>query len=222
MHYKDVIFANKKFSLFANGELYWPGKKTLIISDLHLEKGSFFTESNQYIPPFDTTETLRNLSDFINNHPVEKIIFLGDLIHDKFAFQRMTEKSKELFFKILENIDCTLTVGNHDNISFLEDIGLTLTNEVVIDGICFSHYPSYDQRFSVFGHYHPKVKLIINARGIWVACFVLSKKRILMPSYGYYTGGLSIKDAQIQDLFDAQYEIFPLAKEKIYKLSLKK
>ena len=222
MHYKDVIFANKKFSLFANGELYWPGKKTLIISDLHLEKGSFFTESNQYIPPFDTTETLRNLSDFINNHPVEKIIFLGDLIHDKFAFQRMTEKSKELFFKILENIDCTLTVGNHDSISFLEDIGLTLTNQVIIDGICFSHYPSIDQSFSVFGHYHPKVKLIINSRGIWVACFVLNKERILMPSYGYYTGGLSIKDAQIQDLFDAQYEIFPLAKEKIYKLSLKK
>ena len=222
MHYKDVIFANKKFSLFANGELYWPGKKTLIISDLHLEKGSFFTESNQYIPPFDTTETLRNLSDFINNHPVEKIIFLGDLIHDKLALQRMTEKSKDLFFKILENIDCTLTVGNHDNISFLKDIGLTLTNEVVIDGICFSHYPSYDQRFSVFGHYHPKVKLIINSRGIWVACFVLSKKRILMPSYGYYTGGLSIKSAQIQELFDAQYEVFPLAKEKIYKLILKK
>ena len=182
MHYKDVIFANKKFSFFANGELYWPSKKTLIISDLHFEKGSFF----------------------------------------KFAFQRMTAKSKKLFFKILENIDCTLTVGNHDNISFLKDIGLTLTDKVVIDGICFSHYPSIDQRFSVFGHYHPKVKLIINARGIWVACFVLNKERILMPSYGYYTGGLSIKSAQIKKLFDAQYEIFPLAKEKIYKLSLKK
>ncbi|MDC3090705.1 hypothetical protein OA340_02240, partial [Paracoccaceae bacterium] len=79
-----------------------------------------------------------------------------------------------------------------------------------------------DQRFSVFGHYHPKVKLVINSRGIWVACFVLNKERILMPSYGYYTGGLSIKSSQIQTLFDAQYEIFPLAKEKIYKLSLKK
>ena len=174
MHYKDVIFADKKFSFFANGELYWPSKKTLIISDLHFEKGSSFTESNQYIPPFDTIETLRQLSNFINNHPVEKIIFLGDLIHDKFAFQRMTAKSKKLFFKILENIDCTLTVGNHDNISFLKDIGLTLTDKVVIDGICFSHYPSIDQRFSVFGHYHPKVKLIINARGIWVCLLYTS------------------------------------------------
>ena len=160
-------------------------------------------------------DALIQQENFINNHPVEKIIFLGDLIHDKFAFQRMTAKSKELFFKILENIDCTLTVGNHDNISFLKDIGLNLIDKVVIDGICFSHYPSINQRFSVFGHYHPKVKLIINSRGIWVACFVLNKERILMPSYGYYTGGLSIKSAQIQKLLGAQYEIFPLAKEKI-------
>ena len=207
MHYKDVIFADKKFSFFANGELYWPSKKTLIISDLHLEKGSFFSESNQYIPPFDTIETLRQLSNFINNHPVEKIIFLGDLIHDKFAFQRMTAKSKELFFKILKNIDCTLTVGNHDNISFLKDIGLTLTDKVVIDGICFSHYPSIDQRFSVFGHYHPKIKLIINARGIWVACFVLNKKRILMPSYGYYTGGHSINSTPLFEKFGSKPSI---------------
>ena len=115
-----------------------------------------------------------------------------------------------------------MCIRDSDNISFLKDIGLTLADKVVIDGICFSHYPSIDQRFSVFGHYHPKVKLVINSRGIWVACFVLNKERILMPSYGYYTGGLSIKSAQIQELFDAQYEIFPLAKEKIYKLSLKK
>ena len=85
MHYKDVIFADKKFSFFANGELYWPSKKTLIISDLHFEKGSFFNNSNQYIPPFDTIETLRKLSNFINNYSVKKIIFLGDLIHDKFG-----------------------------------------------------------------------------------------------------------------------------------------
>ena len=99
---------------------------------------------------------------------------------------------------------------------------IPLAETIVIDGICFSHHPSTDQKFSVFGHYHPKVRLKINSRGIWVACFVLNKERILMPSYGYYTGGLSIKSTQIKKLFDAQYEIFPLAKEKIYKLSLKK
>ena len=67
MNYKDVIFADKKFSFFANGELYWPSKKTLIISDLHFEKGSFFTGSNQYIPPFDTIEASESPSPLTAN-----------------------------------------------------------------------------------------------------------------------------------------------------------
>ena len=218
MHHKDIIFGGQKFSIFPNGELYWKDKKTLIISDLHFEKGSSYSESNQFIPPFDTIETLRQLTKFINAHAVESIIFLGDLIHDKLAFQRMAKKSKELFFEILENINCTLTVGNHDNLLFIKDIGLNLAENIVIDGICFSHHPSIDQKFSVFGHYHPKVRLKINSRGIWTPCFILNEERLLMPSYGYYTGGLSIKNKEIQKLFGSQHEIFPFAKKKVYKL----
>ena len=221
MHYKDVFFANQNFSIFPNGELYWQNKKTLIISDLHFEKGSFFSETRQFIPPFDTIETLRQLSKFIDDHPVEMIIFLGDLVHDKFAFQRMALEAKELFFEILKNINCTLTVGNHDDTSFLKDIGLNLTENTIIDDICFSHHPTIDKKFSVFGHYHPKVRLKINSRGIWTPCFIANKEKLLMPSYGYFTGGLSIKSLEIQKLFEPEYEIYPLTKEKVYKLAYK-
>jgi len=221
MHYKDVFFANQDFSIFPNGELYWQNKKTLIISDLHFEKGSFFSETRQFIPPFDTIETLRQLSKFIDDYPVEMIIFLGDLVHDKFAFQRMTGEAKEIFFEILKNINCTLTIGNHDDTSFLKDIGLNLTENIIIDDICFSHHPTIDKKFSVFGHYHPKVKLKINSRGIWTSCFIANKEKLLMPSYGYFTGGLSIKSLEIQKLFEPEYEVYPLTKEKVYKLAFK-
>ena len=221
MHYKDVFFANQNFSIFPNGELYWQNKKTLIISDLHFEKGSFFSETRQFIPPFDTIETLRQLSKFIDDYPVEMIIFLGDLVHDKFAFQRMTGEAKKIFFEILKNINCTLTIGNHDDASFLKDIGLNLTENIIIDDICFSHHPTIDKKFSVFGHYHPKVKLKINSRGIWTSCFIANKEKLLMPSYGYFTGGLSIKSLEIQKLFEPEYEVYPLTKEKVYKLAFK-
>ena len=222
MHYKDVFFANQNFSIFPNGELYWRNKKILIVSDLHFEKGSFFSETRQFIPPFDTIETLRQLSKFIDHYPVEMIIFLGDLIHDKFAFQRMTGEAKGIFFEILKNINCTLTVGNHDNTNFLIDIGLNLTENIIIDDICFSHYPSIDKMFSVFGHYHPKVRLKISSRGIWTSCLILNKEKLLMPSYGYFTGGLSIKSQEIQKLFESEYEIYPLTKEKVYKVAYTK
>ena len=102
MHHKDITFGGQDFSIFPSGELYWKDKKTLIISDLHFEKGSSYSESNQFIPPFDNIETLRQLTKFIDAHTVENIIFLGDLIHDKLAFQRMAKKSKELFLKYLK------------------------------------------------------------------------------------------------------------------------
>ena len=221
MNFRDVFFANQSLSIFPNGELYWQNKKTLIISDLHFEKGSFFSETRQFIPPFDTIETLMKLTKFIDDHPVDMIIFLGDLVHDKLAFQRMTEEAKELFFEILKNKNCTLTVGNHDDTSFLRDIGLNLTKNIIIDDICFSHFPTIDKKFSVFGHYHPKVRLKINSRGIWTSCFVLNNEKLLMPSYGYFTGGLSIKNLDIQKLFEPEYEIYPLTKEKVYKLAYK-
>ena len=222
MHYKDVFFANQNFSIFPNGELYWHSKNTLIISDLHFEKGSFFSETRQFIPPFDTIETLKQLTKFIDDHPVEMIIFLGDLVHDKLALQRMTREAKELFFEILKNINCFLTVGNHDDTSFLRDIGLNLTENIIIDDICFSHHPTIDKKFSVFGHYHPKVRLKINSRGIWTPCFIVNKEKLLMPSYGYFTGGLSVKSLEIQKIFKPEYEIYPLTKERVYRLTFKK
>ena len=222
MHYKDVFFADQHFSIFPNGELYWQSKKTLIISDLHFEKGSFFYESRQFVPPFDTIETLRQLTKFLADHSVETIIFLGDLVHDELAFQRMTEEARELFFEILKNINCTLTVGNHDNVSFLRNIGLNLTENIIIDNICFSHHPTIDKKFSVFGHYHPKIRLKLDSRGIWTSCFILNKEKLLMPSYGYFTGGLSIKSLEIQKLFGTKCEVYPLTKEKVYRLQLKR
>ena len=222
MHYKDVFFADQHFSIFPNGELYWQSKKTLIISDLHFEKGSFFYESRQFVPPFDTIETLRQLTKFLADHSVETIIFLGDLVHDELAFQRMTEEARELFFEILKNINCTLTVGNHDNVSFLRNIGLNLTENIIIDNICFSHHPTIDKKFSVFGHYHPTIRLKFDSREIWTSCLILNKEKLLMPSYGYFTGGLSIKSQEIQKLFESEYEIYPLTKEKVYKLAYKK
>ncbi|GIR96246.1 MAG: hypothetical protein CM15mP98_12160 [Paracoccaceae bacterium] len=40
-----------------------------------------------------------------------------------------------------------------------------------------------------------------------------------MPSFGYYTGGLSIKNKEIQKLFGSQHEIFPFAKKRSISFS---
>ena len=43
------------------GALWVDGSKTLIVSDLHLEKGSAFALRGQMLPPYDTRATLMKL-----------------------------------------------------------------------------------------------------------------------------------------------------------------
>ena len=44
------------------GALYWPEEGALIVSDLHLEKGSAFAVRGVLMPPYDTAATLEALA----------------------------------------------------------------------------------------------------------------------------------------------------------------
>ena len=37
-----------------SGALLWPERRTLVVADLHLEKGSAFAARGQLLPPYDT------------------------------------------------------------------------------------------------------------------------------------------------------------------------
>ena len=44
-----------------SGALLWPTRRTLVVADLHLEKGSAFAARGQLLPPYDTRATLERL-----------------------------------------------------------------------------------------------------------------------------------------------------------------
>lgn len=44
-----------------SGALWLEAERTLVVADLHLEKGSSYAARGQMLPPYDTRETLRRL-----------------------------------------------------------------------------------------------------------------------------------------------------------------
>ena len=80
---KTINFNNHKFQISVDGILFWFDKQIAIISDLHLEKGSSFGPSGQFLPPYDSEETLTKLLNTIDKFNIAKIILLGDTFHDK-------------------------------------------------------------------------------------------------------------------------------------------
>ena len=64
---KTIIFNNHKFQINKDGILFWFDKQIAIISDLHLEKGSSFGRSGQFLPPYDSEETITKLFKYFKD-----------------------------------------------------------------------------------------------------------------------------------------------------------
>ncbi|HEY9567121.1 MAG TPA: phosphoesterase, partial [Thalassobaculum sp.] len=60
-----------------DGVLVWPARRTLVVADLHLEKGSGFARRGVLLPPYDSAATLARLGDTIARHAPERVIALG-------------------------------------------------------------------------------------------------------------------------------------------------
>ena len=45
-----------------SGALFWEEQRLLVVSDLHLEKGSSFAARGVLLPPYDTAATLSRLT----------------------------------------------------------------------------------------------------------------------------------------------------------------
>ena len=65
------------------GGLYLPETGTLVVSDLHLEKGAAFARRGIMLPPYDTVATLNILSAVITRYDPKLVISLGDNFHDR-------------------------------------------------------------------------------------------------------------------------------------------
>ena len=75
---QHLAICGKSFRAHMSGALYWPAEDALIVSDLHLEKGSAFAALGQMLPPYDTRETLSKLAALIDRYQPETVIALGD------------------------------------------------------------------------------------------------------------------------------------------------
>ncbi|MEM8824662.1 MAG: metallophosphoesterase, partial [Pseudomonadota bacterium] len=69
--------------------------------------------------------------------------------------------------------------------------------------ITFRHIATDDGNYEVSGHYHPKAALQVKGRQISRPCFLHDARRLILPAYGTYTGGLKSHDPALTQLMAA-------------------
>ena len=214
---KVINFNNHEFKINNDGVLFWLEKKIAIVSDLHLEKGSSFASLGQFIPPYDSEETLKKLINFLKTHEVQTIILLGDTFHDRGALNRMSSKVKSIFDSLVENYEIIFVLGNHEN--KMKSAFIKFYERYIVDDIHFLHEAVLEKKYQISGHFHPVASLKINSKQITEKCLIHSENHIIMPAFGEFTGGLNINNPVFKPFLNRNYYIYFLTKKSVYKFA---
>ncbi len=121
-----------------SGALFWEEESLLVVSDLHLEKGSSYAARGTLLPPYDTVATLGRLAAVVTRHDPRMVIALGDSFHDRTAHDRLSAPDREAIAALQARRDWIWISGNHDP-ALPDDLGGVVANEVAIGPIVFRH-----------------------------------------------------------------------------------
>jgi DNA ligase-associated metallophosphoesterase len=198
------------------GALWWADEAVLVASDLHLEKGSAYAWRGQMLPPYDTRATLDRLAALVDELQPRRVISLGDSFHDNQARLRMHAEDAARVAGLTARCDWTWIVGNHDP-SPPDDLGGGAAGEVVIGPLVFRHEPAEGEAWGeICGHLHPCARVAGRGRSVRTRCFVTDGRRMVMPSYGAFTGGLNVLDAAVSSLFPRGFVVGAIGRDGVY------
>ena len=185
------------------GALYWPDEKLLIIADLHLEKGSAFAARGVLLPPYDTATTLARLARLIERYAPGLVVALGDSFHDGGGPARMSDISRVALKALQRGRDWLWIAGNHDP-EVADNIGGRFAEILALGALTFRHEPSPRPcDGEIAGHLHPLARVARRGRAVSRRCFASDGRRLVMPAFGAYAGGLNVRDRAIASLFGA-------------------
>jgi uncharacterized protein len=185
------------------GAIYWPDEKLLVLADLHLEKGSAFAARGVLLPPYDTATTLARLARLIERYAPRLLIALGDSFHDSGGPARMSDIGRGALAALQRGRDWLWIAGNHDP-DPADNIGGRFADMLALGALTFRHEPSAKQSDGeIAGHLHPLARVARRGRAVSRRCFAGDGRRLVMPAFGAFAGGLNVRDRAIVSLFGA-------------------
>jgi len=197
-----------------SGALYWPAERTLAVADLHLEKGSSYARRGQLLPPYDTAATLDRLRALVDGLRPERVLLLGDSFHDSEAPVRLAPQDRQRLVALAGITDLVWVEGNHDRGAHPAGLGRALA-EARLGPLTFRHQAAAGSPAGeVSGHFHPKARLRLSAGSAHARCFVFDRRRVILPAFGAYAGGLDIRHPAIAGLFADGFKLIALGRRR--------
>jgi metallophosphoesterase superfamily enzyme len=112
--------------------------------------------------------------------------------------------------------------GNHDP-EPPSGWGGRVMREVTIGPLILRHQagtrPPDDGMGEISGHFHPTAAVATRAMRVSARCFAGDGRRLVLPAFGAYAGGLNVLDPVIAGLFNPGFAVVLLGKRRLFTFS---
>ena len=178
--------------LHADGTIWLPDERMLLVADLHLGKGSSFRARRVPVPTGATAATLRKLTVAIDRETPATVAILGDLWHARDGCTPEVIGEFERWLEEYRTVEFCLVIGNHDRKSGLPKVSnLAMDECLTVGDLRLRHEPEPGQEGThvVAGHLHPGCT--VTGRGgqtFRLPCFWSQPSVTVLPAFGEMTG----------------------------------
>ncbi len=211
----EMRLAGMLATALPEGALWIAEAKTLIVSDLHLEKGSAYAVRGQMLPPYDTHAALAKLGGLIERLEPEIVVSLGDSFHDGGGVARMAARDRDLLKGMIGRCDWIWVEGNHDGRA-PETLGGAVRDVLHVGALVLRHEPTQGAApGEIAGHLHPCARVSGRGRSVRRRCFATDGARLVMPAFGAFTGGLNVCDEAFAPLFSNGVTALVLGRSRV-------
>ncbi len=199
----EITIKNEKLQLLHEKAIIYTRYKMLIVSDLHFGKITHFRKNGIGIPREGIRSNWENISSLLLNYELETVVFLGDLFHST-----INDECLE-FFEILKNfkhLTFKLIIGNHDIFDpeiYLKN-KIEIMDQLALGPFLFTHEPLEEigDFYTISGHIHPCVRMAGKGnQRLRLSCFHFGQHQALLPAFGSFTGGFTIKPLKKDRVF---------------------
>lgn len=195
-----VRIAGETMLLLPEKALYWPAERMLVIADIHFGKAAAFRALGVPVPRGTTSENLAGLDALVDAHGARQVVFLGDFLHARAAHASATQAAMLAWRERRRDLALTLVRGNHDRHAGdpARALGIALVDEPhALGPFAFCHHPDLamgeGSAYALAGHIHPVYVLATRFDALRLPCFVIGRERMILPSFGSFTGGHAIR-----------------------------
>lgn len=205
MSHHAFSFNGEMLHALPSGALYWPAQNLLCVSDLHFGKAQRYAlQGGSALPPYEVKDTLMRLDHDITTQAAKTVICLGDSFDRISASADLDPDAREWITRLQAGREWIWIEGNHDPGPV--DLGGTHLAEHLRAGLIFRHIAIGETSESgeISGHYHPKITLDLKGRALTRRCFAIDEQRLIMPAFGTYTGGLSVRAEPLNTLLSTK------------------